>query len=102
MFGAFPLEDALSKIRIAIGIYFSFLVEIENSRRQSVSCLIARMICKLINVVWMSLTRVVRSPFNWLFAYVEFEWSNARKVTGHHVHLLNCSVGWSEFLVFGS
>ena len=43
----------------------------EHSRHRFISCLVTKMVWKFINAIWMSLTRVIQSPFKWVFAQGE-------------------------------
>ena len=69
MVGALPLGDALKKRNITKGSCFFCLVELEHSRHRFISCPMARMVWRCINLVWMSLIGVSLSSFSWAFAH---------------------------------
>ena len=71
MVRALPLGDTLKKRNITKGSCFFCLVELEHSRHRFISCPMARMVWRCINLVWMSLTGVSLSSFNWVFAHME-------------------------------
>ena len=66
--GGFPLGDALVCQRITNGTCFFCTMELEHSRYRFITCPIARDIWKFINAIWMSISSVAKSPFNWVFA----------------------------------
>ena len=64
-------ERENSKRNITKGSCFFCLVELEYRRHRFISCSMARMVWRCINLVWMSLTGVSLSSFNWVFAHME-------------------------------
>ena len=67
---ALSFGDALNKRSIARGMHFSCSMELEHSRHRFVSCPMARMVWRCINLVWMSLTGVRLSSFSWGFSHI--------------------------------
>ena len=56
---------------IARGMCFYYSVELEHSMHQFLSCPMARMVRRCINLVWLSLSGVKLSSFYWVFAYLK-------------------------------
>ena len=61
----------LNKRNIARGMCFFCSMELEHSRQRFLSCPMARMVWRCINLVWMQLIGVRLSSFNWVFAHNE-------------------------------
>ena len=82
MVGAYSFGDNLSQRRIVNEMCFFCSIEVENTMHQFVSCPIARMVWKVINVALISSIVVRRSPFNWVFAskWSGVEWCSTSKL----------------------